>query len=356
MKFFYKKYFVWVFPVFLMLGFANIPAQAAIDKFIIPESEDSLHFDTVRFGDGDGRYRIPDGKYQIRSSLNSKAVIDASNSATPESNVQLYADNASKFQTWKFVYNENKNAYKIYNEANDKVALAWDSHKGNNVIVADGDYDDQYWIIFRASYNNDNVQQYILQNYGSLSDNKVLELANSTDSNGTNVEVGIYDKNKKLTQEWDLTAINDGNYKIWTEVASDKLVDANRPLKNGSNVTVWDIDGDSNQKWKFTYVPKNHAYIVSNLSDPKLLLVQNDDRNVLVSAENNDFSYSSGKYWEVKYSFQKPGKVLLINKAFPGLVLDLYGSETPNGSNIGVHNRYVTDVRNQLWALERIEN
>ncbi|WP_179193189.1 scabin-related ADP-ribosyltransferase, partial [Bacillus thuringiensis] len=134
---------------------------------------------------------LPNGEYQIKSSFNN-LVVDLSNNSDG-ANVQGYQNLIRKNQQWKFVYNENKQAYKITSSENAQLHLTWEYTKGNNATVYSGDGDEKYWKIERTTDG-----YYILRNYKDPT--KVLDLGEDGAQNGANVQV--FGQNGSKFQKW----------------------------------------------------------------------------------------------------------------------------------------------------------
>lgn len=103
----------------------------------------------------------------------------------------------------------SKGAYKFLNAAAPGKYLAWeDSWKKDktNVVVWDGDYDDQYWILRKnmaGYYELVNFQNQVIWNR-NIANYKVLDRNNNQTASGTNV--GVYKYHGGLNQQWEINS------------------------------------------------------------------------------------------------------------------------------------------------------
>ncbi|ANN35896.1 hypothetical protein A9498_31550 (plasmid) [Bacillus thuringiensis serovar coreanensis] len=127
---------------------------------------------------------IQDGIYQIVTTLNNSSVVDMDPSTK---NVHLWQNNYASNQKWRFVYDPHRKAYQIRSVANGDLVLAWNDFDGSNNVFAtlDQDYDEHYWFVIHAGNG-----YFYLQN--KKNPTKVLDVADSGTSNGTNIIVWNY--------------------------------------------------------------------------------------------------------------------------------------------------------------------
>nr|WP_255289319.1 Tc toxin subunit A [Bacillus cereus] len=133
--------------------------------------------------------------YKIKTALNDTSGIDVSGSNN--TNVHLWEDNVTKRHQWKLYYDENFEAYQIYNLYK---VLTWDISGGSdNVIVTANKYkEEQYWIL--EDVGND---YYIIKN--KKNPNMVLDVKGAKTNNGTNIQV--YKRNGTNAQKFKLKPV-----------------------------------------------------------------------------------------------------------------------------------------------------
>ncbi|WP_048349168.1 RICIN domain-containing protein [Clostridium botulinum] len=114
--------------------------------------------------------------------------------------VVLWEQFDSNRQKWKILYNESKMAYTLTCIENNEY-LTWFSNTGNNVgTYRTEDNNDQYWFI---NYLNNDASMYTLSNFSDS--NKFLDVLDSGTSNGTNVQV--WNRNGNNAQKWIITRL-----------------------------------------------------------------------------------------------------------------------------------------------------
>ncbi|MEM5603580.1 hypothetical protein AAHB61_31005 [Bacillus cereus] len=111
----------------------------------------------VVIAEGDlGEVKVPDGKYNIVSALNSLKVVDM----TLAKNVVLHSKHGDKNQQWRFVYDSSKQAYQIKSEWDPNYVLAWNS-SGSSINVfaerANTSKLEQYWKLKKTGEGDEYV-------------------------------------------------------------------------------------------------------------------------------------------------------------------------------------------------------
>jgi endoglucanase len=98
---------------------------------------------------------------------------------------------------------------------------------------------------------------YKLVNVGS---GKALDVTAAGTSDGTNVQ--IWDDNGSGAQQWVITDVGGGLYKV-INVNSNKGLDV-AGTASGSNVQIWSYGAGANQKWKIVKVGSAYKLIASH--------------------------------------------------------------------------------------------
>ncbi|AKF96318.1 binary toxin-like calcium binding domain-containing protein [Brevibacillus laterosporus] len=141
--------------------------------------------------------------------------------------------------------------------------------------------------------------------------------------------------------------IEDGTYQIKTALKNTSLVDWNR---NDNNITVWETNDGSNQKWKLEYDDSHQAYVIRSLENNDKIMAWNayqDSTNVFATP----FEGKPEHFWIPEWIDND--FYILKNKKDPTKVLDVDGSSTSNGSNIQVSDYKGTD--NQKWEVKQVK-
>lgn len=301
---------------------------------------------------GDGLYaeyinqtRIPDGEYIIETAEDATRVLDV----VYGNNVSVNSYNpGKKYQKFTLEYNNTHKAYKVKVNHEDRV-LNWNYNGDNNVdnIADKGNAGEQFWYLQKANDGR----------YKVINARNVYKRLN-LDSNNTNISVAE-DRNNlkqqfKFIKSWDkeLSYITQGSFMIASKLNNNKVLDINSSTNYIDDVTIWDKVNGFNQHWRFEYDANKDAYkIRSILSHKKILspyahLMYGNN----VFAESDKYASNiSAHYW--KLNFTDDGYCTITSYEYPDMVLDLFGSNTDNGSNIIIHERKDTD--NQKWKLVR---
>ncbi|OUA94829.1 hypothetical protein BK706_07585 [Bacillus thuringiensis serovar leesis] len=284
---------------------------------------------------------LKDGEYQIKSSFNQNLVVDLSNNSDG-ANVQGYQNLIRKNQQWKFVYNANKQAYKITSSQNAQLHLTWEYTKGNNATVYSGDGDEKYWKFERTTDG-----YYILRNYKDPT--KVLDLGEGGAQNGANVQV--FGQNGSKFQKWKVEQTNqpiipNGTYTISTKLNYKKMIDHN-PSTN--KAVLFEFMNNPSAEWKFEYDFSKQAYQIRTVKYQNLGLYY-QGKNFALSVNNVDNNNSNDlrSYWKIEYNNQKGG-FLFRSVQDPDQVIDLKNSSTLNSAEIQTSTpKFDT---NQLWNI-----
>ncbi|WP_458109695.1 RICIN domain-containing protein [Bacillus zhangzhouensis] len=124
----------------------------------------------------------PAGPFQIVTALNNKSVIDLNKE---NNNIILWNSHGGDNQKWKFIYNNEKEAYQIKSVWNDDLVLAWiiDAPDSRKVQAHRNQYkEEHYWVL--EDMENGNC---IVTNYKDP--NLVLDVDGGKTENGTIIKL-----------------------------------------------------------------------------------------------------------------------------------------------------------------------
>ncbi|PGV16598.1 hypothetical protein COD78_32160 [Bacillus cereus] len=286
---------------------------------------------------------LPDGEYQIKSSIDQNVVIDV---AFPK--VQAYQNKRLDKQRWKFSYDQVRQAYTIESLEEimpfQKAMLNAPTQSGkqiNIVLIWNTSVPDTaYWRLIRTDDG-----YYQLQNLADLT--KVIDLADSNTQNGT--KINLWDNNGGRNQKWiiepvDQPIIPSGIYTISTKLDYKKVIDHD---EQSNKAMIWDFSGFNTSLWKFEYDQNKKAYkIRSNKYQNLGLYFQN--KSFPVSVNNIDNNDNLRAYWTIEYDNQKGGYAIR-SVHDPDQMLDLKNSDVTNWNEIITHQP--TFGNNQLWNI-----
>ncbi|MGE6618782.1 RICIN domain-containing protein [Bacillus mycoides] len=144
-----------------------------------------------------------------------------------------------------------------------------------------------------------------------------------------------------------------GINKIVTTLNNSSVVQSTGLSNN--NVFLGSYNQWNAQKWNFEYNQSKQAYIIRNGYNSNLVLAWNDEggsRNVFATP----FVQAYDEHYWIASPFPSQNGYVLANKKNPNLVLNVYNSDTSQGTNISVHPRHDsnTSARNQTFLIQRI--
>lgn len=297
---------------------------------------------------------LGNGYYTITSKLNNNKCLDVANgSFLSSSNVQLYNCNNTDAQTW--IIRETENGY--YNILTKKDALALDLNNGSSTNGTN----------VQIYYNNGtNAQKFkftkleektldsgIYTITSALDQNKVLDIANGSSDNNTNIQ--LYTSNNTNAQKWYITKDNDGYYIIRSGLNSSLYL-SNTENTSGANI----LTSTKETKWIIEYVSDNEFYIISK--DNGLYLNINNSTtsngtniNILTRNESNAQKFSF-KETEINTNAKtfSDGYYTINSKLDNSKVLDIANGSKNNNTNIQLYSSNNTNA--QIWYLKYIDN
>lgn len=285
-----------------------------------------FRFDQVSIG----QKSIEDGIYTISSALNENKSLDIRNGIISNYNgIQLYDTNLTDAQKWFVNYlGDGTYSIKAYLDINYSMDV-YNAGKTNGTNLQ----------IF--SYNKSDAQKWIIKDVGngyysiiSLCNNLSLDVYNASTINGTKIQ--LYESNGTNAQKFKFNevkevgskTINDGYYFIGSSLNNNKVLDiANGTIAQNTNVQIYDINSSLAQKWYIKYQNNGYYKIISNKNENYCLEVENSGTNVQIATCNGN----NNQNWIIKKTYDN--NYYIINEN--GFYLDLYLASLVNGTNIG---------------------
>ncbi|MGN2371486.1 RICIN domain-containing protein [Clostridium cagae] len=256
-------------------------------------------------------------------------------------NVSLFQQTRNHLERWRLIYDANKAAYKIKSMDinNTNLVLTWNAPTHNISAQQDSNVDNQYWLLLKdigsnsfiiASYKNPNLVLY--------ADTVAHNLKLSTLNNSSYI--------KFIIEDYIISDFNNFTCKISPILDLSKVVQQVAMTDLSVNLYTWDYG--RNQKWTIRYNKEKSAYQFFNtiLSNGVLTWISSNGNTVRVSssAQNND-----AQYWLIKPVSNAYETYTITNLHDTTKVLDLYNSQTANGTTIQVFNYHGDD--NQKWSI-----
>ncbi|NFB51348.1 hemagglutinin [Clostridium botulinum] len=285
----------------------------------------------------------------IENSLNDKIVTISCKANTDlffyqvdgNGNVSLFQQTRNYLERWRIIYDSNKAAYKIksMNIHNTNLVLTWNAPTHNISAQQDSNADNQYWLLLKdignnsfiiASYKNPNLVLY--------ADTVARNLKLSTLNNSNYI--------KFIIEDYIISDLNNFTCKISPILASNKVVQ--QVAMTDLNVNLYTWNNDRNQKWTIRYNEEKAAYQFFNeiLSNGVLTWIFSNGNTVRVYSndQNND-----AQYWLINPVPDTYETYTITNLRDKTKALDLYNSQTANGTDIQVFNYHGDN--NQKWYI-----
>lgn len=282
---------------------------------------------------------LESGIYTIKTNSNKNKVLDVTSGiAVTNQNIQVYDTNNTNAQKWYFEKLANKNYY-IKSGLNSNLYLSSDST--NNVLLQNIPTE---WSL---QYIDENTFYLINQNQ------LYLNIANPNLTNGTNINLLSPDQQNTQIFYIEQTSINEnektvtnGYYTIKSSFDKNKVIEAaNGSKQNETNIQLYSSNDSKAQIWYFTYEGNGYYSITSSLNRNTTLDLKSGlttpGTNIQLYKRNN----TDAQFWKIKDDGH--GNILITSKK--GNIC-LTAGNTENGSNIQAETCSTTN-QNQLFSL-----
>lgn len=283
---------------------------------------------------------LESGIYTIKSNSNRNKVIDVTSGiGLSNTNVQTYDTNNTNAQKWYFEKLANKNYY-IKSGLNSNLYLSSDNT--NNVLLQETPTE------WNLQYIDENT--FYLVNQNQL----YLNITNNNLINGTNIN--LTSPNQQNTQIFyiEQTNINEnektianGYYTISSSTDKNKVIEvANGSKLNESNIQVYSSNNSKSQIWYFNYEDNGYYSITSSLNRNTTIDLKSGSitpgTNIQLYKRNN----TDAQLWKIKDNGH--GNILITSKK--GNICLTTNNSVANGTNIQVETCNNTS-QNQLFKL-----
>ena len=290
---------------------------------------------------------LPNGIYEIETTINSNKVLDISAASTYEGgNVQIWDKCNGGQQRFEIIY-LNDGYYVIKNVNSAKVidVKGAGTNPGTNVQQwTSNNTNAQRWKIEK----NENGEYYIISKCNSL----YLNVYDSQDKNGANIEVNTdmqSFKFKKIETIKGTKTIDDGYYIISSALDKNKVLDISAAsIYAGANVQIWDNVDVNQQKFYIKYDGSGY-YTIKNVKSGKLL----DVANGKTERGTNVWQWTSNGTDAQKWVIQKSENYYNIISKLSGINLEVAEGKIQNGSNVQIN--MPSNSLNQKFRFEECE-
>ena len=305
----------------------------------------------------EGKQTIEDGKYAIKSAVNTDYAIDVAGASTANgANIQLYRYSGIASQQFNITY-LGDGYYKILASHSNKSIDVYNAGKtiGTNVQQCEQNKEDaQKWIIKDVG----NGYYSIVSKCNGL----YVDVYNAVATNGTNIQMcnsnGLDAQKFKLEKIAETSnpsemegeqTIEDGKYAIKSAVNTDYAVDvAGGSTANGANIQLYRYRGILSQQFNITYLGDGYYKILAAHSD-KSIDVYNGGKTIGTNVQQCEQNKEDAQKWIIKDVGN--GYYSIISKC-NGLYLDVYNAVAANGTNIQMCNS--NGLNAQKFKLEKI--
>jgi GH25 family lysozyme M1 (1,4-beta-N-acetylmuramidase) len=275
---------------------------------------------------------ITEGVYSIQSGISDAFAVDISGaSISNKANAQIYSYNGSDAQRFYF-RNVGSDMYILISAASGKVLEVADSNKNNYANVRQNAYTGssfQKWWLFL-----DEDGRYTLMSVGS---GKVLDVSGGKAQNGTNVQQ--YASNGSNAQKFILTESNketiaEDTYMLCSGISTTKVLDISGASQNNSaNVQLWQMNGTTAQRFKFSY-NGDGTYTITAVHSGKVLDVNGGGYANGTNVQQYTSNGSAAQKWLIR---SLGDGYYAIFSAASGKALDAKGGKSTNGTNIQIY-------------------
>ena len=281
---------------------------------------------------------LTDGVYTIASKLDESMVLDISGADHANgANVQLYKDNASNAQQFRFTY-VGEGMYTINSLCSDKVLDVADAGMSSGTNV--WQYEDNGTLAQRWYVDLNKDGSWTIT---SALNGLVLDVSGASRANGTNIQV--YGSNGTAAQRFNLTKrFEDGIYRIATALDDSMTLDVDGAATGQANVQVWNWNRTSAQLALIRYAGEG-AYEIRFLCSGCALDVAGASMDSGANVQVYPANGTAAQRWYIRV--QTDGSYRIVS-ALSGKCLEVGGSS--QGGNVFVSNQ--SNSKAQLFELK----
>lgn len=268
---------------------------------------------------------VGDGWWVVSPASTSGLALDVNGaSRSVGANVQLWSENGTQGQAFRFVYSDG-----YYMVINSGSGLALDV-AGSDVVSG---ANVSQWTSSVAANRQFSV---VVNEDGTYTlVNKATGLALDFGDGSSGSNVCAKELNSSVSQRFNLKAVScpivTGYYHIGVDSGESAVVDlANSSAKDGAGCVVWRRSGNLNQRWFISAVSgREGAYTIESMSSAKRLCANSDGSISQKAANDSDES----QIWIAQAC---DGFVTFESAKYLGKRLDVTGGGSANGTKIGL--------------------
>lgn len=183
--------------------------------------------------------------------------------------------------------------------------------------------------------------------------NKVLDLLNGTDANGTVLRP--WDKNGATAQQWIAIATSDGYWRFKSNAsASGRVIDlSSGATTNGTSIRLWDNYTNDAQAWQVTSVGNGYYKIVSKLNTSRGWDVSNCVMDGTQNLQLWDYYGTSCQLLKFNYIGLKSAKVITESSVSESATIEIFPNPAVNGNfTIALHGTAAENSYLRIYSLD----
>ena len=289
---------------------------------------------------------VSDGYYKIIESATGKALDICNGSSSNGANLQTYSWNGTNAQLWKFI-NMGNGSYYIRSKLGTVIDVTNGSiQTGTNIQMYTLNYSNaQKWTLKSTAVKAESIAEGTYTIQAAANTEYVLDIAGGSTSDGGNVQ--IYSKNNTLAQNFIVTSVGNGYYKIACEGTGKVLDVSGGSSANGTNVQQYKWNGSAAQCWRFIDAGNGSYYIQSKLGTVL------DIVSGAIYAGNNVQTYmlneTNAQKWKLSklnYADIEEGTYTIQTALSTNKVLDISGGSVDNSANVQIYDKNGTTAQN----------
>ncbi len=297
---------------------------------------------------------VSDGYYKIIESATGKTLDICNGSSSNGANLQTYSWNGTNAQLWKFI-NMGNGSYYIRSKLGTVIDVTNGSiQTETNIQMYTLNYSNaQKWTLKSTAVKAESIAEGTYTIQAAVNTNYVLDIAGGSTSDGGNVQ--IYSKNNTLAQNFVVTSVGNGYYKIACEGTGKVLDVSGGSSANGTNIQQYKWNGSAAQCWRFIDAGNGSYYIQSKLGTVL------DIVSGAIYAGNNVQTYmlneTNAQKWKLSklnYADIAEGTYTIQTALSTNKVLDVLNGSYDNGANIQIYDKNGTSAQN--FVIKKISD
>ena len=211
----------------------------------------------------------------------------------------------------------------------------------------------QKWTVKSTSVKSESIAEGTYTIQAAVNTNYTLDIAGGSTADGGNVQ--IYLKNNTLAQNFVVTSVGNGYYKIVSEGTGKVLDVFGGSSTSGTNVQQYRWNGTASQCWRFIDAGNGNYYIQSKLGTVL------DIANGSIYSGNNVQAYmlneTNAQKWKINkinYADITEGTYTIQTALATNKVLDISGGSIDNGANVQIYTKNGTEAQN--FVIKKLSN